>query len=78
MVRRSIEKEDKTTFNQKWSIDAIKVVGQWFHNNFTIGFWAHPLGFKMFNLGFTYETHNIIKQQKMLRMRLVGHVLTRL
>jgi hypothetical protein len=32
----------------------------------------------MFNLGFTYETHNIIKQQKMLRMRLVGHVLTRL
>jgi len=38
MVRRSIEKEDKTTFNQKWSIDAIKVVGQWFHNNFRIGF----------------------------------------
>jgi len=37
MVRRSIEKEDKTTFNQKWSIDAIRVVS-WFHNNFRIGF----------------------------------------
>ncbi len=38
MVQRSIEKVDKTTFNQKWSIDAIRVVGGWFNNNFRIGF----------------------------------------
>jgi len=78
MVQISIEKEDKATFNQKWSIDAIRVVGGWFHYKFRMGFWAHLLGFKMFNVGFTYETHNIIKQQKMLWMRFVGHVLTRL
>ncbi len=65
MVQTSIEKEDKTTLNKKWSINAIRVVGGWFHNNFRIGFWAHLLGFRMFNLGFTYGTHNIIKQQKM-------------
>ncbi len=58
MVQRSIEKVDKTTFNQKWSIDAIRVVGGWFNNNFRIGFWGHLLGFKMFDLGFTYETKN--------------------
>jgi len=38
MVQRSIGKEDKTTFNQKWSIDAIRVVDAWFQNNFRIDF----------------------------------------
>jgi hypothetical protein len=38
MVQRCIEKENTTTFNHKWSIDAIRVVGGWFHNNFRIGF----------------------------------------
>jgi hypothetical protein len=37
MVQRSFEKENKTIFNQNWSIDAIRV-GGWFHNNFRIGF----------------------------------------
>jgi hypothetical protein len=41
-------------FNQTWSTIKIKVANECFHNNFIIGFRAHPLGYKRFGLVITY------------------------
>ncbi len=53
-------------------------VGECFHNNFRVGFWAYPLGYKRFGLGITSVEQKFAKQQRMAMMWLVRHVLTRL
>ncbi len=59
IVQRNIEKEDRTKFNQPWSITIIKVVGEWLHNYFKASSQMHPLGFRRSNLVFTFEQQKI-------------------
>ncbi len=70
--KRIIEKEQRTRFNQMWSTTRVKVASECFHNNFIVGFQAHPLGYKRFGLVITYA------QQRMARMQLAKHVSTKL
>jgi hypothetical protein len=42
IAKKSIEKQNKATFNKSWSTIAIRVVGKRFHNNFKLRFQAHP------------------------------------
>jgi len=77
-IQRIIEKEQRTKFNQTWSTITFKATNECFHNNFRSRFWAHPLSYRRFGLGFTYAQERSTKQQRMARMRLVRHVLTML
>jgi hypothetical protein len=53
--------------------------GEQFHNNFKASYQAPKLGLRRLNLGFTFEQQfKNVQQQKMVGMRVVGHVLTRL
>jgi hypothetical protein len=61
-----------------WSIITVKVISECFQYNFTARFWAHPLGYRGFNLGITYAQQRFDKQQKMARMWLTKHVPARL
>ncbi len=54
-----------------WFAIVIKVIGEKFHMNFKVGFWAHSLSYKGFGLGITYEQQKIVRQLKMTRMQLV-------
>jgi hypothetical protein len=57
-----------------WSTITVKATSECFQNNFKVGFWAHPLGYKGFNLGITYAQQRFAKQQRMARMLLTKHV----
>jgi hypothetical protein len=63
---------DITKFNQLWFAIVIKAIGEKFHNNFKVGFWAHSLSYRGFGLKITYEQQKIVRQLKMTRMQLVG------
>jgi hypothetical protein len=56
----------------------VKVVGEWLHNNFRIGFKAHLLGYKRFGLGVTSQQQKVTRKQIMRKMQLVKHVPTKL
>jgi len=54
VVQMIIEKEHKTKSNKMWSTTTIKVANECFHNNFRVGFWNHPLGYRRCGLGITF------------------------
>jgi hypothetical protein len=54
-TQRDVEKEDKAKFNNAWFAAVVKVTGERFHNNFKVGFKAHPLGYKGFGLGVSFQ-----------------------
>jgi hypothetical protein len=57
-----MEKCSKTNFILIWTIDIIKEANNHFHNNFRVGFWAHPIGCAYVYLGFTTLLQQIAKQ----------------
>jgi hypothetical protein len=59
---RLMEKCSKANFILIWIIDVIKEVNNHFHNNFRVGFWAHPMGYTCVNLGFTTLVQQFAKQ----------------
>jgi len=73
-----VEKEQKTKFNQAWSTIVIRAANECFHNNFKVGFQAHPLGYRGCGLGITFAQQRFIRQQRMARMWPAKHVLAKL
>jgi hypothetical protein len=59
---RLMEKCSKAKFILTWTIVFIKKVNNHFHNNFMVGFWAHPIWYTCVNLGFTTLVQQIAKQ----------------
>jgi len=61
-----------------WSATIVKAISECFPNNFRVGFWAHPLSYRRFGLKIAFAQQRFVRQQRMARMRLVGHVLAML
>jgi hypothetical protein len=60
-IQKSIEKEQITMFNQTWFATTFRVVGEYFHNNFILGFQAHPLRYKGFGFGITFVQQRFVR-----------------
>ncbi len=54
-TQRNVEKKNRARFNNAWFVIAIRAINEKFHNNFRVGFRAHPLGYKGFGLGVTFQ-----------------------
>jgi len=49
-----LKKTNRSKFNDAWFVAIVKVNNETFHNNFKVGFQAHPLKYRGFDLGNTY------------------------
>jgi hypothetical protein len=77
-TQRNVEKINRARFNNAWFVATVKAIGERFHNNFRVGFRAHPLGYRGFGLGMTFQQQIIAKEQRRRKMQLVEHIPTKL
>jgi len=78
VAQKNVENEDKDWFNNAWFVIVVRVVGEKFHNNFKAKFRAHPLGYKGFGLGVTFQQQITIRKQRRRKLQLIEHVPTKL
>jgi hypothetical protein len=64
-------------FNDIGSTVTVEVDSERFHNNFEVGFWAHPLRYRGFSFGIVFMQRNV-REQKTVKMQLAMHVLANL
>ncbi len=78
VVQKNVENEDKYQFNNAWFVIVVRVAGEKFDNNFKAGFKAHPLGYKGFGLGVTFQQQITMRKQRRRKLQLIEHVPTKL
>jgi len=78
VVQKNVENEDKYRFNNAWFVIVVRVAGEKFDNNFKAGFKAHPLGYKGFGLGVTFQQQITMRKQRRRKLQLIEHVPTKL
>jgi len=78
VAQKNVENEDKDWFNNAWFVIVVRVVGEKFQNNFKAKFRAHPLGYKGFGLGVTFQQQITIRKQRRRKLQLIEHVPTKL
>ncbi len=72
-IKRKIEKDkNRSKFNDAWFVAIVKVNSETFHNNFKVGFQAHPLKYMGFDLGNTYVQQKNVRKQRKAKMQLVS------
>jgi hypothetical protein len=73
-----IEKWYRIDFNRTWSIIAIRKTNNRFHQNFQVGFKAHPLRYKGINLDISIVVESEVRTNARARMLAKVHIPARL
>jgi hypothetical protein len=55
VTQSNVGKINKARFNNAWFAAIVKATSEQFHNNFRARLRAHPLGYRGFGLGVTFQ-----------------------